>query len=175
MNVYDLTDGHDPMTHAEIDALRDLARALPSHSLIVNIGAAGGLSTIAFLEGCPTAIIYSVDVNECPQEFENVAACGLNSTRVVRLLGRSEEIGVHFPYKCSLLFVDGGHFNAGNDTDAWLHCVESGGVVAYHDYMAEPPPNNPGCVYRDIEERGLLDKYPVISRVDRVIAFRVSG
>lgn len=172
MNVYDLTDGQDPMTHAEIDILRDLAKELPEGALIVNIGAADGLSTIAFLEGCPTATIYSVDVDECPQEFENVRRCGLDTARVIRLLGRSEEIGQDFPYPCDLVFVDGGHFNAGNDTDAWLKTVKPGCVIAYHDYMAECPANNPGSVYADVNER-LAGYYEEAAHVDRIIAFRV--
>lgn len=170
MSVYDLTNGQDPMTYAEIDTLRDLARQLPEGATIVNIGAADGLSTIAFLEGCPTATIYSIDVDECPQEFENAIKCGVDSTRIIRLLGRSEEIGVHFPYKCHLLFVDGGHFNAGNDIKAWRDKVIPGGVVAFHDYIEHPPPNNPGSVYRDVNAH--FDPATAIALVDRVIAFR---
>lgn len=173
MNSYDLTDGHEPMSHAEIDCLKALVRLLPDEPLIVNIGAADGVSTCAFLEEQPGALIYSVDVEPCPQEFENARRCGLDASRIMRLLGRSEEIGVHFPYLIDLLFVDGGHFNAGNDIDAWLHMVRTGGIVAFHDYMAEPPPNNPGTVYQDIEDRAMLYRYAVIDRVDRVIAFRV--
>jgi len=171
MNVYDLTDGQDPMTHAEIDCLRDLAAGLPPSSVIVNIGAAAGLSTIAFLEGCPTGVIYSVDVDECPQEFDNAAKCGVDTARIIRVLGRSEEIGQAFSLKCDLLFVDGGHFNAGADIDAWRDKVKPGGVIAFHDYMEHCPPNNPGSVYKDVNEH--FDEGEAIIRVDRVIAFRL--
>jgi predicted O-methyltransferase YrrM len=177
MNVYDLTDGWDPMTYAEIDALRELARGLPAgatvgHSppIVVNIGAADGLSTIAFLEGCPTATIYSVDVEPCEREFENAARCGVDAGRIVRALGRSEAIGKTFPYLVDLLFVDGGHFNAGNDLDAWGDKVKPGGVIALHDVIEEPPPNNPGCVYDDVRAR--FDLSTALWRVDRLIAFR---
>ena len=171
MNVYDLSDGQDPMTHAEIDCLRELAGTLPENAAIVNIGAADGLSTIAFLEGCPTATIYSVDVDVCQQEFDNAHQCGVDVGRIIRLLGRSEIIGLNFPYPCDLLFVDGGHFNAGADTDAWLDKVNPGGIVAYHDYLQDPPANNPGSVYQEVNQR--FDPETAIVRVDRVIAFNV--
>ncbi len=171
MTSYDLTDGHDPMSHAEIDCLKALVRSLPDASLIVNIGAADGVSTCAFLEERPGALIYSVDVEPCPQEFENARRCGLDTARIVRLLGRSEEIGVHFPYRCDLLFVDGGHFNAGNDVDAWLHTVKPGGIVAFHDYLPITPPENPGSVFSDVQAK--MGGYERIGDVvDRVIAFR---
>jgi predicted O-methyltransferase YrrM len=173
MNSYDLTDGQEPMSHAEIDCLKELAGKLPDNPTIVNIGAADGVSTCAFLEARPGAFIYSVDVDECPQEFENVRKCGLAASHVVRLLGRSEEIGANFPYQCHLLFVDGGHFNAANDIDAWKDKVMAGGIIAFHDYQREPPPNNPGSVYGDVNAR--FDEGEAIAQVDRVIAFRVAA
>jgi predicted O-methyltransferase YrrM len=169
MTVYDLTDGQDPMTYAEIDALRELARGLPASATIVNIGAADGLSTIAFLEGCPTATIYSVDVEPCEREFENAARCGVDAGRIARVLGRSEAIGKTFPYLVDLLFIDGGHFNAGNDLDAWGDKVKAGGYIAAHDYQEVCPPNNPGSVFSDINAR--LDPSGAMWRVDRLIAF----
>lgn len=172
MNSYDLTDGHEPMSYAEIDCLKALAGNLSNNPLIVNIGAADGVSTCAFLEARPGALIYSVDVEECPRELENVRRCGLNPFRIVRLLGRSEEIGMLFPYAIDLLFVDGGHFNAGNDIEAWLDKVRPGGIVAFHDYQEVCPANNPGSVFADVNAK--MGGYARIGDVvDRVIAFRV--
>jgi len=173
MNSYDLTDGHEPMSHAEIDCLKALASELPDHATIVNIGAADGVSTCAFLEARPGALIYSIDVEECPQEFDNVRRCGLDATRVIRLLGRSEQIGASFPYRCDMLFVDGGHFNAANDIDAWRDKVVPGGIIAFHDYQEVCPPNNPGSVYADVNAK--MDVSQAIAEVDRVIAFRVGN
>jgi predicted O-methyltransferase YrrM len=171
MNSYDLTDGQEPMSHAEIDCLKMLTGELPEKPTIVNIGAADGVSTCAFLEASPDAFIYSIDVEQCPQEFDNVRGCGLDDSRVVRLLGRSEEIGVEFPYRCDLLFVDGGHFNAGNDIDVWRDKVKRGGIIAFHDYQEVCPPENPGSVFTDVNSR--LDPDSAMALVDRVIAFRV--
>lgn len=167
MTSYDLTDGKEPISHAEIDCLKKLARMLPEDPIIVNIGAATGVSTCAFLEERPDATVYSVDMLPCEQELDNVGRCGLDRTKVIRLLGDSKDIGPEFPHVCDLLFVDGDHWNAGGDIDAWTGKVQ--GIVALHDYMEEPPSNNPGSVYEQVNDRM---KDP-LCRVERVIAFRV--
>ncbi len=171
---YDLTDGHEPVSHAEINYLADLAKMLPVSPLIVNIGAADGVSTCTFLEICQNPSVYSIDVNECKEEKENAERLGFNPTRIIRLLGRSEEIGSSFPYKCDMLFVDGGHYNAGNDTDVWWDKIRVGGILAFHDYLEETPPNNLGAVFADLEKRMefILSKFDKMGRVERVVAFR---
>jgi len=170
----DYTDGRDPMTYAEIAYLRQLATGIKcANPVIVNIGAADGISTIAFLEARPDAFIFSVDVEPCQQEFDHLRECAQDTQRAVRLLGRSEQVGLHFPYQCDLLFVDGGHFNAGNDIDVWLSTVMPGGVIAFHDYMEEPPPQNPGSVWQDVHAK--IDMSWKIGEVDRLIAFEVRG
>jgi predicted O-methyltransferase YrrM len=173
MNSFDLTDaeGKEPISHDEIRLLHRLALMVRTpEPVIVNIGAADGVSTCAFLEVRPNALIYSVDVNECHQEFENVRRCGLDASRIKRLLGRSEEIGKDWADgPCDLLFVDGGHFNAGNDLDVWRDKVKPGGIIACHDYQEVCPPNNPGSVYADVNAR--MDMARKIGRVERLIAF----
>lgn len=169
ITAYSLSDGKEPMSHAEIAFLEQLADLTPVQPLIVNIGAADGLSTITFLTRRPEGVIYSVDVLPCEQEWANVRRAELDSRRVIRLLGRSEEIGRHFPYKIDLLFIDGGHFNAANDIKAWVDKVRFGGVIAFHDYMEEPPPNNPGTVWQDVT--ALMLDYASIGGVERAVAF----
>ena len=176
MTSYDLTDGHEPMGWAEIDELKRLAATLPPDPLIVNLGADIGVSTCSFLEARPDALIYSVDVLPCEQEKANVVACGLDARRVQRLLGDSVEYGPHFPYQCDLLFIDANHFGAGKDLAAWVDTgkVKPGGILALHDVMVEPPPNNPGSVYSDLMAwHAQHGDYVQLSWVDRVMAFRV--
>ncbi len=48
MNCYDLTDGHEPISRAEIDYLKELVRGLPPKPVIVNIGADGRLDVRLF-------------------------------------------------------------------------------------------------------------------------------
>ena len=170
-----LTDGQDPMTYAEIDYLRELARDLPVHPVIVNIGAADGLSTVTFLEARRDAVVFSCDIGACEREIENVAAAGLETARVIRLLGRSQDIGAAFPYQCDLLFIDGGHDDASvrGDIKAWVPRVKPGCVFAFHDYIpGEKPANNPAEVDAAVDAL-VIGRYPEVGRVDRIIAFRV--
>lgn len=174
--AYKLTDaeGKEPLSHAEIDYLAELTNTLPQNPLIVNIGAATGLSTITFLETRPKAIVFSIDVGSCPEELNNVMAAGLDVKRVIRMLGKSQDVGKHFPYKCDLLFVDGDHWNAAGDIETWVKGdkVKLGSIVAFHDFVEPPcPPNNPGEVFAHVNE-GMQD-YPLIGRVERIIAFRI--
>jgi predicted O-methyltransferase YrrM len=92
-------------------------------------------------------------------------------------LGRSEEVGLHFPYQCDLLFVDGGHFNAANDIDVWIKTLVPGGILALHDFIPPPlPENNPGDVYeRVLEWHAANSQYEQIAVIDRMVAFRESS
>lgn len=170
MNSYDLTDGKEPVSHAEIDYLKELATSLPKDPVIVNIGAATGVSTCAFLEARSDCFIYSIDIKPCPEEFENLERCSLDRRKVVRLLGDSKVIGPKFPYLCDLLFVDGNHWDAGGDIEAWVKTGKVKGIVAFHDYMESPPPNNPGSVYEHVNEG--MAGYEEIGQAERVVAFR---
>jgi predicted O-methyltransferase YrrM len=173
ITAYDLTDGAEPMTHREINYLKMLAANLPLCPLIVNIGAADGVSTCAFLEARPDALIYSVDVEPCPQEFEHLEACGLDPNCVMRLLGDSKQLGLAFEEQCDLLYIDGDHWNAAGDIEAWVKTgkVKSNGIVAFHDWQEICPENNPGAVYEQVNEH--MAGYVMIGHVDRVIAFRM--
>jgi predicted O-methyltransferase YrrM len=86
---YALTDGQEPISHNEIDYLAELALMLPDKPTIVNIGAWVGVSTCTFLQAKPDCIIYSIDVNPCNAEFENARKLGLDSSRIIRILGDS--------------------------------------------------------------------------------------
>jgi len=172
--AYALTDGNDPMTYGEIDLLYDLAAKLGPNPIVVNIGAADGLSTITFLEGCADAFVFSLDVEECPQERANVEAAGLDLARVARVLGRSQEAGREFPYEADLVFVDGGHDyeSVKGDIETWAPHVKPEGMLAFHDYIPPPPPaNNPSYAYDAINEN-LPDGFVMIEHVDRLIVFR---
>lgn len=173
VNSYDLSDGREPVSHKEIDYLKELAGSLPTDPLIINIGAATGVSTCAFLEARPDAFILSVDILECQQELDNVEACGLDRERVVRVLGDSKILGPPCPYRCDMLFIDGDHWNAAADIESWVKTdkVKSGGIVAFHDYQEVCPSNNPGAVYDHVNEG--MKGYEQLGWVDRVIAFRV--
>lgn len=175
LTAKDLSDGKEPMSHAEIDYLHELARNLPPEPQIVNIGADQGLSTLSFLEACPDAFIFSVDILPCQQEFDHIKQGWHSTQQVVRLLGDSKEFGKTFPTKCDLLFIDGDHWGAGKDLEIWMDKVKPGGIIALHDYIVPPnPPNNPGDVYNQTNEwHRQHPEYEVVGWIDRIIAFRV--
>lgn len=176
---YDLA-GPDPnpMTIQEVDALKALCRSLPADPIVIQIGAERGCSTLAILEERPDAFVFSVDCGVRPEEVENVKAAGLPWQRVVRGLGRSQNIGLHWPeaWKCDLLYIDGDHRRPGIDEDiaAWVPTVVSGGIIAFHDYIppAERAPHIHGRVYEAV--RAWLQREPqdMIRCTQRLIAFQ---
>jgi predicted O-methyltransferase YrrM len=172
MKSYQLTDGHEPMSWVEIDRLAELAQELPPNPLIVNIGAATGVSTCTFLEARPDARIYSIDVEICQQEFDNAHLLGLDTARVLRLLGDSKVIGADFDQLADMVFCDGDHWGAAGDIAAWLDKVKEGGIFAFHDFLPITPPENPGNVYDSVVENMDMElQYGEV--VDRIIAFKL--
>jgi len=165
------------MSYGEINFLVSLVKDLTAEPVIVNIGAADGVSTVAMLEARRDAFIFSVDIGECPQERANVEAAGLDVTRVVRLLGRSQDVGKRFPYEADMVLVDGGHDyeSVGGDIEVWAWRVRPSGVLAFHDYIEPPrPANNPSEAFEAVNDN-LPDGFELVSRVDRLIAFRRVG
>lgn len=170
---YDLTDGKEPISHAEIGYLKELVRSLPPNSVVVQLGAGTGVFSLAALEERSDLLLFSVDIELCDAEFSNIRAAGLDATQVVRLLGRSEEIGVNFRHTSQMIFIDGGHFNAAADIDAWVKSgkIVQGGIIVFHDYIAEPPLNNPGSVFQDVNA-GMVG-FEEIGRCERLIVFKM--
>lgn len=171
MRSYELTNGKEPVSHAEIDYLAELAKQLPPNPTIVNIGAYIGVSTCTFLEARPDCVVYSIDIDPCPAEFDNAYKFGLDGTRIKRLLGDSRDVGQNFPFPVDMIFVDGNHWGAGEDAQVWMDKVKPGGIMVFHDYLEVNPPENPGSVYKDVNE--VMDMSKQIGRVERVIAFKL--
>lgn len=134
MNSYDIADKYGMLDNSEIGLLKECVRMLSANSLIINIGANVGTSTVAMLEERPGAFIFSIDIRAHGTERSNIIDCGLDPNRVVRLLGDSAEIGVHFPYKPDLVFIDGSHTDEGvrGDINAWVPKCKQ--IVLFHDY-----------------------------------------
>lgn len=172
MKSYQLTDGRDPMSYAEIDRLAELARELPPDAVIVNIGADIGVSTCTFLEARPDVVIYSIDVLPCPSEFTNAIKFGLDISNLNRIQGDSAEAGKIWSFEVEMVFVDGNHFGAAADIAAWRDKVKQEGMMVFHDWQPVPAANNPGTVYEDVQANMDMSKQygPVI---DRLIAFKL--
>jgi len=122
----------------EADFLKALVSQLPPGPVVVNIGAAAGASTMAMVEERPDDIfVFSIDTDPNAGEPIELGKAGLAClNRVVRILGKSGEVGQHFPYAVDMVFVDGDHSYAGvvSDLLTWMPKVKPGGFLACHDY-----------------------------------------
>ncbi len=175
---YDLA-GPDPnpMTVAEVAAIKTLAVTLPQNPIIINIGAERGTSTLAMLEERPDAVIFSIDVVPCEGEIENLVKAGLERWRVIRILGNSAKIGEFWPYPADMIHIDGNHSYEGVklDIEAWRqNLLIEGGIFSFHDYFdGEPPAHNPSGAGKAVRELIEPDSWwEEILFVDRLKAFR---
>jgi predicted O-methyltransferase YrrM len=137
-NCYKLLAWVQSLGVDEADFLKALVSQLPPNPVVVNIGAAAGASAMAMVEERPDDIfIFSIDTDPNagePIELDKAGLAWLN--RVVRILGKSGDVGQHFPCAVDMVFVDGDHSYAGvtNDLLAWMPKVKPGGILACHDY-----------------------------------------
>ncbi len=166
MNAYELAEWVKSMGRAEIDWLKEQTAVLPPAPIIVNIGAAAGVSTLAMLEARPDALIYSCEIDPGAGELYSIEQAGLDVSRVIRL-GESSAAGDAFTERADLIFVDGGHDvdQVLRDIVAWMPYLKPQGVIAFHDYHN---PNLPGV--REAVDR-LMYGYPISANVDTIRAF----
>jgi len=156
-NSYDLA-GPDPkpMTKGEVTVLKELVKR-----------------TFPDRPERPSATIFSIDINPCESEFENLRKAGLGEHGVIRLLGRSQDIGVGWPFEVDFIWVDGDHSYHGvsGDIRAWFPRLISGGVIAFHDYFEGPPPkHNPSGAGRAVRE--LMGDHELVASFERIRAFK---
>lgn len=173
MNYKDLC-GPDPnpMTLEEADALREIVISLPENPTIIQIGAERGASTVAMLDARPDAFIFSIDCGKRPEEFENLKRADLPWQRVARGLGRSQDIGVAWPWEADLVFIDGDHRRPGIDEDIALWADKAKTWLVFHDYI--PPEEREkqlGRVWEAVEEWDAEGFEPVVL-VERLKVFR---
>lgn len=173
MNSYELADLHHMLDHSEIDLLKSCVQLLPASPVIINIGANVGTSSIAMLEERPDAFIFSVDLKR-ERERDSVIECGLDPSRIVRVLGDSAEIGKHWPYPFDLVFVDGSHTDEGvrADIEYWVMRLRPGGVVLYHDYNHPNYTRKPNVHLDDIVNEAMSDGWDRIGEARYLVAFR---
>lgn len=186
LTSYDLA-GPDPnpMTVDEVDALKAVCRQLPENPIIIQIGAERGVSTLAMLEERPDAFIFSIDVGERPEERRNLFDGGHDARRVVRGLGRSQNIGAFWPsdWFCHLLLIDGDHRYDGvaGDIDVWVeNATDENSYVVFHDYIPpeERAPQIIGRVYEAIHDKiGIgvgCEFLRFVSLTDRLLVLKVA-
>lgn len=168
MKVFDLCNR---LLHkCEAEALINCVRHLRNDSLVVQIGASKGISTVAMLEARPDVFIFSIDIEPCPWEKESIIKAGLDCNRVIRVLGDSKQI--NWPFPVDMLYIDGDHSYDGikGDCEAWLGKVRPGGLAVFHDYVLKGA--KPTNQVAQVVDSFFQDKEPFV-RIDRIIGFEV--
>lgn len=162
-----LADWVKSMGHAEIDWLKAQAAQLPRNPVIINIGAAAGVSTLSMLETRPDAVIYSCETDPGAGELYSIEHAGLDVNHVIRL-GESAQAGHEFGAEVDFIFVDGGHSaeQVILDIDAWLPHLKVGSVIAFHDYSN---PNLP-TVREGVDD--VIGNLEIVADVDTIRAYR---
>jgi predicted O-methyltransferase YrrM len=124
-----------------IDFLRKLSLTLPKDSVLVNIGAYWESSTISILYDRPDLYAFSIDPEVCEDGLDNLKHFGLQD-RVVRVLGRSQDVGRYWRFPIGMAYIDGDHSYIATITDGrlWIPHVVPGGLVAFHDYGTKHTP-----------------------------------
>lgn len=168
---YRLARKYRDATVKEVDALKELVRRLSPNPLIVNIGAGNrAISTLAILEERPDAVIFSIDTHVKENEKHYLIEAELDWRRVIRLLGRSQDIGRFFPGELDMVYVDGAHryVEVIEDIEVWLPRIRPKGIMAFHDNVdLNGKPTQAG---RAIAEKMVWQTK--ILEVDRIVAFQ---
>lgn len=120
--------------------LEGLTAILPEGARVVNIGAESGCSTVAILRGARDIrdfTLWSIDIEERPDEARYVAACGLAVPgRFYQKRGDSKVLAWEGWPPLNLVFIDGDHSYEGckGDLEGWSRLVRKDGYLAVHDY-----------------------------------------
>lgn len=173
------------VSDVEVTGLMELASAVPADACIVEIGSYRGRSTSALALGANGAPVYAVEPHESfegmyggqfgPADrrafFENLLRVGV--VEKVRLVNLSSEVVCQgWTRPIGLLWIDGDHTLDGvrRDFDSWMHFLQPGGVVAFHDAL--DPDGGPAKL---IEELCAGGSYEKCAEVHRIVALRRSA
>mgnify|MGYP001496174671 FL=1 len=137
--------------------LRRWSKDIPEDGVVINIGAYWESSTISLLYDRPDLFAFSIDPEICQEGLDNLKHFGL-SHRVVRVLGKSQNIAWRWP--TAAVYIDGDHSYEGCKEDIlrWVPWVTEGGLIFFHDYGT---PHTPGVV-RAVDE--LMQDYEYLGK-----------
>jgi len=113
------------LTNNDIGILQTYIEKIKDGQCYVEIGTNYGGSAILATQ-CTDKPVYSVDIeNKVPNNV---------SEKFIFINKPSVDAAKEFNKKIGLLFIDGNHFDAKKDFDAWEDKVSNGGYVLFHDY-----------------------------------------
>lgn len=158
----------------ELFFLQALARSLPEGSVVVNIGAGAGTSSLGIVEVQPSLKVFTIDISEggplggLENEVNAFRDTGLPLP--TQILGDSHTCWKAWKDKIDLLLIDGDHSEDGlkADMDGWLHFIKPGGYAVFHDYNS----TSWNGITHVIDERMSPDVWARVLKVDTLIAFR---
>lgn len=121
-----------------------LGRGMPR---VVEIGTGAGTATLAILEACASAELYSIDIKKDSSGYVRgrIQAAMLSAEKVHFLIGDSHVLCTDprwIDNPIDFLFLDGDHSDAGiiGDLQGWVPLMATKGVIAVHDYGAPGTP-----------------------------------
>lgn len=179
----------------ELSALKNITKSLPPSPLVVNIGAGGGTSGLAFMEARSDMSLVTIDITDesspfgCLEAERTVfAEAGYPHVgqRWIQIHGDSKKCPWDQP-PADLVFIDGDHSYLGcaGDIDTWSPRIRPGGILAIHDYEKEkvfkdrdgadlPHPQNWPGVDKAVREFIEMGKFATYYTVETMIIFFLS-
>ena len=182
----------------ELRQLKMLAQTLSDNPVIVNIGAGGGTSGLAFVEARADVRLYTIDITDKSSPFgcleaERVvfeqAGFPMSTQRWTQIHGDSKTVDWDGG-EVDMVFIDGDHSYMGcaGDISVWWPRLKPGGIMAIHDFDKErvfsaksqelvaqgPHPSSWPGVNRAVREFSETASYQSRYTVDTLIVFFAS-
>lgn len=165
MTSEELAEKYGMLSVGEVTLIKLCMNRLNPNPLVINIGAGVGTSPLAMLEARPDAFIFSIDTKPKSIERINLAAGGVDVSRILRILSDSAVAGRNWPYLIDLVFIDGDHTDKGVSEDIryWIPLIVDGGIAIFHDYKHRNLPNLTGIVDRAMQKHEYIgeERYAV--------------
>ena len=129
-------------TERDKEILKKYTSKIEEPNCYVEIGTHEGGSALFASENTERPV-YSIDnVNKLTDE-----------PKFNFILGNSLDVAKTFDKPIGVLFIDGDHFQAGKDFEAWKDKVVKGGYILFHDYIE----HTEWCVTTDCDN--IMEKY----------------
>lgn len=125
----DVRDAFRYLFEAELPALKELVKMLPSNPLVINIGSGSGTSGLAILESRPDVVLITIDITDLSSPF----GCLEAERDVVKRAGLSHKAGSSWR---QIL---------GDSIDIGLMWSD---IITQHEVRSDLPPDQHGRFYR---------------------------